>query len=383
MGEPQPKRGEHIPALDGLRGFALLLVLVHHSAFAPPAGPWPSLAGRLYFTLAAVGWAGVDLFFVLSGFLITGILLDAKDAPCYFRNFYMRRTLRIFPLYYGVMILIFCLGPLLLPADAAGEDSSVWLWVYGTNFGQALKGAYLYPSRWFEINHFWSLAVEEQFYLVWPLVVYFLRPKGLRAACLGCMAGALLLRLVLALSGAGHHAVYYLPLCRVDTLAAGAWLALAVRTGGGVASLVRPARWLALASGGVLLFVVAGVLQGRSEWATSLFMQTIGLSVLWAFFGSVLVLTLPGAHSTLAARLSGLKAVRWFGKYSYGIYVFHVLCFPVLLPAVLRNAGTDDVFPASLLYLLVMTVFASALAWVSWNFYEQPFLKLKRYFPMG
>jgi peptidoglycan/LPS O-acetylase OafA/YrhL len=258
----------------------------------------------------------------------------------------------------------------------------VWLWVYGTNFGQALKGAYLYPSRLFEINHFWSLAVEEQFYLVWPLVVYFLLSKGLRAACLGCMVGAPLLRLILAVSGASHQAVYYLPLCRVDTLAAGAWLAVAVR-GGGVEGLVRPARLTALASGGVLLCVVVGVLQGRSDWVTSLFMQTLGLSLLWAFFGSILVLTLPAARVGLVASLSGLKVIRWFGKYSYGIYVFHVLCFPILLPAVLRNAGTEEVFSVSLIYLLVMTVFASALAWLSWNFYEQPFLKLKRYFPMG
>jgi peptidoglycan/LPS O-acetylase OafA/YrhL len=383
MGKPQKTRGEHIPTLDGLRGLALLLVVIHHSAFAPATTLWPGLAGRLYFTVAAVGWAGVDLFFVLSGFLITGILLDSRAGPHYFRNFYVRRTLRIFPLYYCVLILIFGLGPLLLPADSAGDDSSAWLWVYGTNIGQALKGGYLFPSRWFEINHFWSLAVEEQFYLVWPLVVYFLGRQGLRRTCVGCMVGAILLRFVLAISGASHQAVYYLPFCRVDTLAAGAWLAIAVRDDDGVAALMRPARWTALVSGGILLCVVVGVFQGRFEWVTSLFMQTIGLSLLWAFFGAILALVLPGGSPCLATRLCSFSALQWLSKYSYGAYVFHVLCYPILLPIVIRNAGTEDVFELTLLYLVVMSGFAMSLAWLSWNFFEQPILKLKRFFPMG
>jgi peptidoglycan/LPS O-acetylase OafA/YrhL len=112
-------------------------------------------------------------------------------------------------------------------------------------------------------------------------------------------------------------------------------------------------------------------------------MQTIGLSLLWAFFGAILAMVLPGGSPCLAASLCSLSALQWVSKYSYGAYVFHVLCYPILLPLVIRNAGTDDVFQLTLLYLVAMAGFAISLAWVSWNFFEQPILRLKRFFPMG
>ena len=325
----------------------------------------------------------MDLFFVLSGFLITGILLDAKGSPGYFRNFYMRRTLRIFPLYYGVLVLVFCLGPWLLPAAPAERDSSFWLWFYGGNIGAALKGNYLYPSRWFEINHFWSLAVEEQFYLVWPFVVFCLSTTNLRRMCLVCLAGALGLRFFLVGSGASHPVVWYLMPCRVDTLAAGAWLAVAVRAPGGVERLVQPARWVALGAGSVWLGIAVWKFQYGSECLDDFYVPTIGVSLLWAFFGAVLVLALPRSRPTLAGRFWNLGLLRWFGKHSYGIYVFHVLYFPILLPLTLGAFGLEGAFLQSVVYFLAMTVVASVLAWFSWNLYEQPFLQLKRFFPMG
>src|SRR5579862_7894518 len=151
-------RSTHYPALDGLRGVAILSVMVEH------------LAPRL---LAGGGWVGVDLFFVLSGFLITGVLLDGKDDPHRGRTFYVRRALRIFPLYYATLALI-TFGPL-AKALALGLSAQTlgWYWIYGTNWQIALGMAHIGGP----IAYFWSLAVEEQFYLIWPLIIWHTQPK--------------------------------------------------------------------------------------------------------------------------------------------------------------------------------------------------------------
>jgi peptidoglycan/LPS O-acetylase OafA/YrhL len=159
---------ERVPVLDGLRGLAILLVMLHH--FFQNYVPEPVWIDRLVFGLMGCGWFGVDLFFVLSGFLITGILYDAKGADRYFLNFYARRTLRIFPLYYAVLVLLFVLLPRVphpLAADYVSDSApdQLWFWLYLTNFRIALNGgwySHLVPSV------FWSLAIEEQFYVLYP-----------------------------------------------------------------------------------------------------------------------------------------------------------------------------------------------------------------------
>ncbi|HEX6407837.1 MAG TPA: acyltransferase, partial [Gemmatimonadales bacterium] len=130
----------HLPALDGLRGVAILLVMGYHILETFPGGPEvPDLVTRL----ASVGWIGVDLFFVLSGFLITGILYDTKGSPGFFRNFYIRRVLRIFPLYYGFLALFCLILPALGPNDAAIVElhrACPWYWSYLANFYMAQHG---------------------------------------------------------------------------------------------------------------------------------------------------------------------------------------------------------------------------------------------------
>jgi peptidoglycan/LPS O-acetylase OafA/YrhL len=190
-GEQRPA-GARIPALDGIRGIAILCVMLYHFTFY--GGIEPTLiVDKVYYHTALVGWFGVDLFFVLSGFLITGILYDTASAPQYFRNFYARRVLRIFPLYYGTLAVFFFLIPLVIDISDTFEEllrDQLWYWSYLVNVQIALE----YWPSFFALGHFWSLAVEEQFYLVWPLVVFFLKRRSLIAICVVCIVGAFLVR---------------------------------------------------------------------------------------------------------------------------------------------------------------------------------------------
>ena len=210
-----PAQGRHLPALDGLRGLAVLLVVVFHIYQVEPSPAQP--ISRLLYGATRLGQTGVDLFFVLSGFLITGILYDTKRSSRFFLNFYGRRTLRIFPLYYGVLVVAFILLPFLFHYRGAGSGT-VWLWTYTTNLPVS------FGREWGPFGHFWSLAIEEQFYLVWPLVVYAFRRETLLRICVGCVAGAVVSRLVVESLG---FSSFTFTLCRMDSLTLGAFLALA------------------------------------------------------------------------------------------------------------------------------------------------------------
>src|SRR5579884_1024639 len=208
-----------LPGLDALRGVAILVVMLHHSVQIVPL---PRLQN-----VAAAGWLGVDLFFVLSGFLITGILLDARDDRRYFRNFYMRRVLRIFPLYYGVLAANLLLV-LTLPHLHRFLHLHAWLWTYTTNIKIAIANEYPFAIGRMRLDHFWTLAVEEHFYLLWPLLVWALNRRALAVVCCLILVASPLLRW--AISTPGHMvAPYVLTPCRMDSLAAGALGAILAR----------------------------------------------------------------------------------------------------------------------------------------------------------
>src|SRR5438105_8258761 len=158
--EAPPQPAGHIPTLDGLRGVAILLVMLCHFLGLLKTGNH-RLDSLLHLGFGH-GWVGVNLFFVLSGFLITGILLDAKDSPRYFRNFYARRTLRIFPLYYGVLFVCFVILPL-FPASHTAEfhdlrSRQLWLWAYGTNIKVTTFGDWCFGTPWLDLGHLWSFS---------------------------------------------------------------------------------------------------------------------------------------------------------------------------------------------------------------------------------
>ncbi|MDB5295976.1 MAG: acyltransferase family protein, partial [Phycisphaerales bacterium] len=238
-----PRRALHIPALDGVRGLAILLVLAFHFSQAAYSNQASGLRLAVQ-RLTGAGWVGVDLFFVLSGFLITSILYEAVGTRGYFKNFYMRRVLRIFPLYFGALAVAFGLIPLLFGPQPHYADvyRNQWaLWLYAQNF---------VPIDWRAFSHFWSLAVEEHFYMVWPAVVLALGRRGGMTACGVMILAAVSVRCYrAAYVPGGWEQTYIWTFCRMDSLAIGSLLALAV--GGAAADLrrfARPAPWVLAAA---------------------------------------------------------------------------------------------------------------------------------------
>lgn len=362
----------HVPALDGLRGLAILLVIPHNAdVFSGPAGMmWPAAM------LAHAGWIGVQLFFVLSGFLITGNLLDSQRSTNYYSSFFARRVLRIFPLYYGVLLIGLVLVPRLvtLPAETlATHTHQVWLWTFLINwsepFGWSVSG---FP-------HFWSLAIEEQFYLLWPFLVHKRTPRAVWMLCAGIVVAAFVFRCALMLGGAKAEILYMFTVSRMDALAIGAACAALLRTPAAAANLHRYDRhfWKA----GLLLAVVAMVAtRGFEIYGAAMF--TFGYPLLSTAFALLLLATLAPATGVAGAYQSVLNfgPLRSVGKYSYAMYVLHMPIQLTVGARALTWFKSHGVFLYPLLYPLLIALLSYLAAFASYHLYEKHFLKLKRRF---
>jgi peptidoglycan/LPS O-acetylase OafA/YrhL len=366
---PSVTSRRHVPALDGLRGVAILLVLLVHVAvyLQMPEG---SLVEVLVRRVALAGWVGVDLFFALSGFLITGILLDARGSARPWLNFYGRRFLRIFPPYYVFLTAYFFFVPRLSPQLVPPEVlHQAWYWTYLANVRIALVG-----FQDLGLIHFWSLAVEEQFYLAWPLLVLRLDRRALRRACLAMIAIAPLLRVACTVL---HHpeAAYVLTPCRMDALAAGALIALLVRDGVEPARLARGARRALAASGAA---IVAIAVARRSFVIEDPVVHTLGMSATAAASASVVALaTLDGSRVDRVFRARPLRAI---GVVSYGMYIVHLpLIGLAAIAGIDLRRAPSAVGGLALTYVVAVAVLY-LIALAGWHAYEKRILTLKRWF---
>jgi peptidoglycan/LPS O-acetylase OafA/YrhL len=369
-----------MPVLDGIRGLAALMVLVFH--FIGSMLPTNSVEGSII-RVANYGALGVELFFVLSGFLITGILYDARHKPNYFRNFYMRRALRIFPVYYGVLALVFFVAPLipLLQGPTLDYllDRQAWAWLYAVNIYIAKQGDWSFSY----LEHFWSLAVEEHFYLIWPLVVFLLarRPRALIAVSLAIALCASLARLIGFLMGLSWWTIVVLTPFRLDGLALGAFLAVTVRQPGGLERLVRALPWVVAVVGGLLAvtYVWKGPLSSQGMAAvspvrTTLLQMLLACLLLWALIAPV---------RSVTTRFFCSRTMVFLGTYSYGLYVYHHFISYYLSSnrtelELARWLGSHGAAVA-----LQATLGASAtlaVAYLSYELFEKRFLGLKRLF---
>jgi len=317
--------------------------------------------------ISGIGWVGVDIFFVLSGFLITGILADTADEAHRGRRFYTRRALRIFPLYYGVLLLVFVVLPLVRHVTwdeiRALDPERLWYFLYLS----AWRLPFGHPPGPTMLGHLWTLSIEEQFYWLWPLVIWNQSRAAARRWCTLLLVAASLLRVLLVLYhpllvDAQYPAAfaYFLPPTRMDGLLVGAWLALTLREPAGEAA-ASSVVWPATALSALVLGVVCAV------------RQTVGHDDPWMIMLGYPSIAFLGGGLVLHAVRGGLPILewaplRWLGKYSYGIYVLH-------LP-IIRIGGHYLPISGGRFALLVIPIILAA-AYVSYNGFERYFVRLK------
>jgi peptidoglycan/LPS O-acetylase OafA/YrhL len=363
-----PSIRRHFPSLDGLRGAAVIAVfLFHYGAGGTSTNPLLHVLG----TFVKVGWAGVTLFFLLSGFLITGILWDSKGEKHWWRNFYLRRILRIFPLYYGSLVII------LIAALICGQfkTTSHLIWIpalFLQNF-PTLDGrtSAIQPLV---IFHYWSLAVEEQFYLLWPLLLFLTTTRKQAASlCLSVFGLSLAFR-ILVFTFVPYPVSYSdLLLSHAGELALGGWLAMMYRSVYWD-KLQRPLLFAGLASGVVVLVIACREhsFQPGGPWSA-----TLGLSAM------TILLAVTLARSLQAGFLQQMFSagwLRWTGKISFGIYIFHVLFMNIYTTIAAYLAGTQSRTTFMGVRWLVAAAGSVLLAWLSFNYFEKPFLGFKKRF---
>jgi peptidoglycan/LPS O-acetylase OafA/YrhL len=358
-----PSQEGYLPALDGVRAIAILLVLLVHCVRLPIDG---TLAWALRHTLSN-GWIGVDLFFVLSGFLITGILLRAKESPHFFRDFYARRFLRILPPYYLLLLVM------LLFAPAFGLGNFAPSWPY---FAYLSNWTFVFgPKGWQPLDHAWSLAIEEQFYLVYPFAVWSLRTGAMKRLLWATLLLAPLARVASTLLEV-QGGSYFLTVCRLDVLAMGGLVALYLHERGTFVATATERRRIAIAFGIAMSVVILMWVTGQLDFRTLLF-SAAGLSIVDAACALFLCLVLLGRPGRLQALLAAKPMVA-IGRISYGLYLYH---YPVLF---LVDSLVADRFGATWARTLLtapLSIGATLLlAALSFRFFERPILDLKRYF---
>lgn len=360
-----PRPRNYIPALDGLRGIAILSVLFWHcipccQTFYP-------------------GWAGVDLFFVLSGYLITGRLLDTVGEPGYLTRFYRNRILRIWPLYYALVIPFLLLLPYI--REINGADLTL--------YEQHPLGFLLFVQNWtfirfgpledLSLGHLWSLAIEEQFYLIWPFVIFFVRAPGRRIVLfISLILIVLVTRYIYYLfhqTGEGPVHIFYNTFFRIDSLVAGSLLCQLHRL-----KIFIPKGWAtALVFAGLLTYPVAGMMAGHSLPLLP-FNISGGFTLMAIAFACLLHLSL--IPKNLFARLCDIRPLRWMGKISYGLYMIHMPVWIILGSKLFSSrwaAGWKGheklVYWIVALICILLSIF---LSWISFRYFESFFLRLKK-----
>ena len=372
---------QYIPGMDGLRALALIFVIACHTNNYYP--PFPSgWLDRCVALFLGAGWISVDLFFVLSGFLITGILYASRETANRFVNFYSRRALRIFPLYYLYLVLMLVWTFVRHDQHLSGLDwASLFFYFY--NFRIVAVGHFAA-----NFGHLWSLTVEEHFYMLWPLLVFNLNRRVLMRICAGGALLSLLLRIAVTHSYMGMRGSYVLTPCRLDGLLLGAWIALAA---------VDPVFWArvrryypAVAAVAFVSLVVMAIRQGHFYSAifpnqfpgirSSALLITWGITPLAVVCGWIVITASSGGPIT---RFLELPVLRWLAKRSYGVYIYHFFILSTLGRHLIAShlLARFPSWAAVLTVAAVVLILATSIAAISYQFFELPFLRLKRLFP--
>lgn len=383
-----PAESPRFAALDGLRGVAILWVLLHQLIVVPAETTWE----RVVLWPANFGWVGVTLFFVLSGYLITGILLDTRDAPHRVSSFYARRGLRILPLYAALVALVFgaswCAGGAFgVDQLTAGEAASFWLML--GNWSQAAAGSFLVGA----LAVTWSVAIEEQFYLLWPWISWSLRPRGLGWLCVIVILGCCVGRIAAQSAGLNNVALYVSTWTRLDALAVGSLAAIAVRSG---IEVSPKCLWsvLLLAGGAAAVGDFLGELNDPTDqYFPTPFSLGTGITLGALAGGALLLLLVDRSAPAWLLRPFESPWLRSFGLYSYGIYLTHGPIRAVIRdhlfgpsvegasPLVVFRTMAGTQLPALAIYAAICLPLCWAAGWLCYRLIERPCLRLKDRFP--
>jgi peptidoglycan/LPS O-acetylase OafA/YrhL len=358
---------DRVLALDGIRGLALLMVMFFHLGMHCFT---VEVVGKLPSKVFLIGASGVELFFVLSGFLITGILLDQKRTPSrYFSRFYVRRCFRIFPLYFSVLAIVLVVLPNLFDIRCVDtvRGNPVHLWIYTTNLWVSWRNDWCYGP----LNHFWSVAIEEQFYVVWPLVVFALSIHRLFRLCVLALIAFVSMRICCSLMQIGDATEKAFTLFRMDGLLLGAIAAIMVRSITELTKLHVMFRWFMI----MFICLYAGsLILGENDY-TIRYTLTSGIGMF------MILATLSSRSGSIERTLLESRLLRSLGKYSYAMYLFQgpliAILFPYLAYLHVIGLGNQSVLAASIQFTTLFAL-TYGLAVLSWYYCESPFLNLGR-----
>jgi peptidoglycan/LPS O-acetylase OafA/YrhL len=355
----------HYPALDGLRGIAILLVVFYHNF---------GFSNYFFF-----GWLGVDLFFVLSGFLITDILLRTVNSPGYFKNFYAKRILRIFPLYYLSLIIIFIFLPQVknFPLDLSYYiNNQWWFWSYLQNWFLIFHNA---GNSTTVIQHYWSLAVEEQFYLIWPFVIFLIKkPKILLWVTGGLLLAIMSVRFAMwtmQVKDFNYFGLY--TFTRIDGICIGSMLA--------ILQFMHSAFLKKYFTGVVLLLAGFNFLFyffNKQNQFTFPYLAVVGYTTFAALFALLVYESVEGSNKVVNFFLNN-PVLKFFGKISYGLYVFHWPVYLILYGSVeswIKDGFNDNSTMLRIAASIILTLIAILISVISFYFFENFFLKKKKAF---
>ncbi|MEO6252901.1 MAG: acyltransferase [Ferruginibacter sp.] len=352
--------------LDGLRAIGILMVIIHH------------FYGEIVNT--TVLWTSIDLLFALSGLLITGILVETKDDPKYFKKFYMRRILRIFPLYY-LLIFLFSLYVYVLtlhPEIFTYFKSNIIYFLTYTQNWYFINSGLPNPQH---INHTWTLAIDEQIYLVWPFLIWICKnQRQLIALCVSTLLFSLLFRLGYNIHIENVGSLHPFPffhntLCRLDSFAAGSLLYCLLR---------YKADWLTNKKMFIvfvvtsLIFISLGIGDHSFDKA-GYFMKNFGCTIAGIHFSTWLFFCVKNINPTLNYVCSN-KWLVYTGKISYSLYVFHAFLLILLLPKIGILFTSITGITSQIMALTICLVLTFVVSILSYQFFEKPFMNLKNKF---
>ena len=360
-------------ALDGLRGIAIIAVILCHGSILGPNQTESSFAHAVL-AVFDFGWAGVDLFFVLSGFLITEIILSTRKNEGWMKSFFIKRVFRILPIYFLFLILLLALSVTALTERndfAFLREHQPYFWLMAQNFLTLINMDW--PPSLFYSGHLWTLAVEWQFYMIWPFIAGRYSHKTIMVICFLVIVIAIISRMILWQQNVHISVIYTITLTRMDSIAIGALVAVLLRSNIERSILKKASHTFVFI--GIVFILGTFFFYGRASYYIPV-MYTIGYTVLALCFAGLVIQAVITTEQTTLRTLLSNRLLTTIGKYSYAMYIVHLPLMSYFGNFEMAFAGSA--FYGQLVYLPAMFLVTLLIASASWKIIEAPALSFAR-----